>query len=50
MLKPYTDVFLDGKSLSEVENITDQKFIVINNQYSLQELIDFINNYNFENQ
>ena len=50
MLKPYTDIFLDGKSLSEVENVTGKKFIVINNQYSLEELIDFINNYNFVNQ
>lgn len=45
MLKPYTDSFLDGETLSNVEQITGKKFIVIHNQYSLGELIDFINCY-----
>ena len=45
MLKPYSDTFLDGKTLTEVKRITNQNFLVINKQYSLQELIDFINNY-----
>lgn len=45
MLKPYTDSFLDGETLSHVEQITGKKFIVIHNQYSLGELIDFINCY-----
>ena len=45
MLKPYSDMFLDGKTLTEVKELTQKDFIVINNQYSLQELIDFINNY-----
>lgn len=45
MLKPYTDSFLDGETLSHVEQITGKKFIVVHNQYSLGELIDFINCY-----
>ena len=45
MLKPYTDSFLDGETLFHVEQITGKKFIVIHNQYSLGELIDFINCY-----
>lgn len=45
MLKPYTDSFLDGETLSHVEQVTGKKFIVIHNQYSLGELIDFINCY-----
>ena len=45
MLKPYSDMFLDGKTLTEVKELTQKDFIVINNQYSLEELIDFINNY-----
>ncbi len=45
MLKPYSDMFLDGKTLTEVKELTEKDFIVINNQYSLEELIDFINNY-----
>ncbi len=45
MLKPYSDMFLDGKTLTEVKKLTQKDFIVINNQYSLKELIDFIDNY-----
>lgn len=45
MLKPYTDSFLDGETLSNVEKTLGKKFIVIHNQYSLGELIDFINCY-----
>ena len=45
MLKPYSDMFLDGKTLTEVKKNTQKDFIVIYNQYSLQELIEFINNY-----
>jgi len=48
MLKPYSDMFLDGETLSNVEKLTKKKFLVIQNQYSLKELIDFINNYNIQ--
>ena len=34
MLKPYTDSFLDGETLSHVEQITGKKFIVIHNHPS----------------
>lgn len=50
MLKPYSDMFLDGETLSNVKNITGKEFIVINNQYSLCELIEFFNNYNTQYQ
>ena len=45
MLKPYSDSFLDGETLSNIEEKTGKKFIIINNQYSLKELIDFISDY-----
>lgn len=45
MLKPYSDMFLDGKTLEDVKKATNKEFIVIQNQYSLEELIDFINDY-----
>lgn len=50
MLKPYSDTFLDGETLTNVSKITGKEFIVIHNQYSLEELIDFINNYNSDSQ
>lgn len=50
MLKPYSDLFLDGQSLAYVEEKTGKQFIIINNQYSLSELVEFLNNYNSENQ
>ena len=50
MLKPYSDSFLDGQTLTKVKEITGKNFIVIHNQYSLKELIDFINCYNIGNQ
>ncbi len=46
MFKAYSDSFLDGKTLSGVKNKTGKKFVVINDQYSLKELVDFISNYN----
>lgn len=49
MLKPYSDCFLDGETLTNVEKITGKRFLVIHNQYSLEELIEFINCYS-ENQ
>lgn len=42
MLKPYSDLFLDGLSLSAVQEETNKKFIVITEQYSLAELVDFL--------
>ena len=46
MFKAYSDSFLDGKTLSDVKNKTGKEFIVVNDQYSLKELVDFISDYN----
>lgn len=45
MLKPFTELFLDGKSLNYVKEKTKKEFIVIKEQYSLKQLIDFIKEY-----
>lgn len=43
MLKPYTQDFLDGKSLDYVKQQTGKEFLVINNIYSTQELAEYLN-------
>jgi hypothetical protein len=45
MLKPYSDLFLDGNSMSDVIEKTGKKFFVIENNYSLSEVIDLFNEY-----
>ncbi|MCD8378678.1 MAG: DUF512 domain-containing protein [Candidatus Gastranaerophilales bacterium] len=45
MLKPFSDLFLDGKSLEYVKEKTGKNFIIIKKQYSLKELIEFIKLY-----
>lgn len=45
MLKPFSEIFLDGKSLDDVKEKTGKKFIVIREQYSLKELLDFVNSF-----
>lgn len=42
MLRPYTEDFLDGKTLTHVKETTGKEFFVQNNIYSLKEVIDFI--------
>jgi len=42
MLKPYTDLFLDGKSLKEVQEITGKNFFIVKNNYSVSEVVDLI--------
>jgi len=42
MLKPYTELFLDGKSLTEVKKATKKSFIVTKNNYSVKEVVDFL--------
>ena len=42
MLKPFTDLFLDGISTKEVEKKTGKKLIVIKDRYSFSELIEII--------
>lgn len=42
MLRPYTEDFLDGKTLTYVKEQTNKNFFVQNNIYSLKEVVDFI--------
>ena len=42
MLRPFTQNFLDGKTLDYVKNKTGLEFFVINDYYSTKEIIDFI--------
>ena len=42
MLKPYTNLFLDGNSLDYVKQKTGKKIIVTYNNYSVGEVIEFI--------
>lgn len=44
MLKPFSELFLDGNDLNYVKEKTGKKFIIIKEQYSLKELADFLNN------
>lgn len=45
MLKPYSELFLDGNDLNYVKKESNKNIIVIKEQYSIKELIDFIYNY-----
>ena len=45
MLKPYTEVFLDGNSLDYVKNKTGKSFFVTKNNYSVCEVVDLIKTY-----
>ena len=45
MLKPFTDLFLDGVSLSDVIKRTNKNFFVTQNNYSVCEIIDLITQY-----
>jgi len=42
MLRPYSEDFLDGKNLDYVKQKTGKKFLVIQNIYSMKELIDYL--------
>ena len=42
MLKPYTNLFLDGQSLDYVKEKTGKNIVVTQNNYSVAEVIDFI--------
>ena len=42
MLKPFSKLFLDGKDLDYVKEKTGKEFIIIKEQYSVRELINFI--------
>jgi len=43
MLRPYTQDFLDGKTLDYVKEKTGLDFLVINDCYSTKEIVDFVN-------
>lgn len=43
MLRPYSEDFLDGKTLTYVKKQTGKDFFVIQNIYSMKELTDYLN-------
>jgi len=45
MLKPYSEMFLDGQSMDYVREITGQNFFITQNNYSLSEVINLIKLY-----
>ena len=45
MLKPYTDLFLDGCSMSEIKEKTGKNFFICEDNYSISEVIDLIYQY-----
>ncbi|MCR5266702.1 MAG: DUF512 domain-containing protein [Cyanobacteria bacterium RUI128] len=45
MLKPFSELFLDGKDLDYVRANTGKKFIVIKEQYSLGELTEWLSKF-----
>ena len=45
MLKPFTDLFLDGVSLADVIRRTNKNFFVTQNNYSVCEIIELITQY-----
>lgn len=42
MLKPYSEMFLDGKTLTYVKEQTKKEFLVIKEIYSTKELVDYL--------
>jgi len=42
MLKPYTELFLDGYSMNDVIKKTQKNFFITKNNYSLAEVVDLI--------
>ncbi len=45
MLKPFSELFLDGKDLDYVRRETGKEFIIIKEQYSVGELVEWLNSY-----
>lgn len=45
MLKPYTDLFLDGNSMDYVREKTGKTFFITENNYSICEVVDLIYQY-----
>ncbi len=44
MLKPYSEDFLDGKNLDYVRKKTGREFFVVQNIYSMEELVEYLRN------
>lgn len=42
MLRPYSEDFLDGKNLDYVKKQTNKEFLVIQNNYSMKEFVDYL--------
>ena len=42
MLRPYSEDFLDGKNLAYVKKQTNKEFLVIQNNYSMKEFVDYL--------
>ena len=45
MLKPFSELFLDGNDLNYVRKKTGIEFIIIKEQYSLEELVEWLNKF-----
>lgn len=45
MLKPYSDLFLDGVSMQEVISRTNKNFFISEDNYSIADVVDLINQY-----
>lgn len=45
MLKPFSELFLDGTSMSEVRERTGKNFFITENNYSICEVVDLISEY-----
>ena len=45
MLKPFSELFLDGNDLNYVRKKTGKEFIIIREQYSLEELVEWLNKF-----
>ena len=45
MLKPYSDLFLDGNSMEYVKKQTQKEFFIAENNYSVCEVVDLINQF-----
>ena len=43
MLKPYTNLFLDGNSLDYVKEKTGKNIVVFEDNYSVAEVLDLLN-------
>lgn len=45
MLKPYSELFLDGKTMSDVKNSTGKNFYIIEDNYSIREFVELLKQY-----